>query len=196
MNTKVYGLCGRSGSGKNACGEIIARMGIPVIDSDEVYRRLTEEKGGPLLAELSAYFGEEIIKADGTLDRKKLAALAFSTEEKHSKLGEITHKYIRKRIEKLITDSENDSLVLLAPLLFESGADSLCDEIICVIADDDECKKRIMERDGLTEREAVQRLSHQYTNEFLIARCGYVIHNNGSFSDLEEKISELFGDCS
>lgn len=193
---KVIGLCGGSGSGKGCVAELFLRLGIPSVDTDRIYREMTR-KAGPCLDELADAFGLDILNPDGSLDRKRLANLVFSGEgsaDRLIELNKITHKYILAEVERLILDYEakgNRAVLIDAPVLFESGFDKRCDEIICVVADRETRLKRIMARDGITRADAERRVASQISDDELISRCNYVIRNDGDLGSLYAEVNKL-----
>lgn len=192
---KLIGLCGRSGSGKSECGRILEEMGIAVIDCDAVYHELLE-KSADLLNELTSFFGREILKKDGSLDRKALSKIVFSDDKLLKKLNEITHKHILKsvleRAGKAAPDSRGGLVVVQAPLLFESGFDKKCDKIVGVIAPEDMSVERLNKRDNITKEQAETRLSKQLDNNFLKSRCDYIICNDSDLATLRVNTEEVF----
>lgn len=181
------GLCGRSGSGKGYVSGIFAELGIPVIDTDAVYRRMSgpAETPGECMAELARAFGEQILNADHSLNRRAMADIVFAPggDAARELLNRITHSHIlreTRRLAQAYTEEGNRFVLIDAPLLFESRFDALCLYTVCVSAPDSVCVKRITARDGITEEEAIRRLSAQITAEELIRRCDYAIVNDGS----------------
>ena len=181
------GLCGRSGSGKGYVSGIFAELGIPVIDTDAVYRRMSgpAETPGECMAELARAFGEQILNADHSLNRRAMADIVFAPggDAARELLNRITHSHILREVRRLAqayTEEGNRFVLIDAPLLFESSFDALCRYTVCVSAPDSVCVKRITARDGITEEEAIRRLSAQITAEELIRRCDYAIVNDGS----------------
>ena len=181
----IIGLTGPTGAGKSSLSAVAARLGIKVIDCDRVARSTSENK--QMLNLLCAEFGEDIVK-NGVLDRKALAARAFSSPERTEKMNSIMLPFICENIEKQIT---GECVILYAPTLFESGLDKRCDKIIGVLADVQTRRARIVERDGLSESEASVRLSAAKTDEFFVSRCDYIIYNNGSEADLYAEAEAL-----
>lgn len=192
---RLIGLCGRSGSGKSECSRYIAEMGFAVIDSDMVYRTLTE-KGSPLLRELTEFYGAYILNTSGDLDRKKLGSLVFGDDALLLKLNKITHKHIYTAIlqwaEEVSANNVGGFAVVQAPLLFESELDKRCALKVCVLAPEEQCLLRLQTRDGLTEEEAKIRLSKQKSNSFLMQNCDYSIVNDGDIDQLRERTSKVF----
>ena len=190
---KVIGLCGGSGSGKGAVSSIFAEIGIPSIDTDAVYREMTLSDS-PCMRELRAEFGREIINSLGGLDRARLASIVFNDPSRLRTLNKIAHSFIldetRRRLAKY-SDEGLPAAIVDAPVLFESGFDKECDEIICVLADRDVRTTRIMSRDGITRDAAEKRIASQMPDETLISKCDHVIYNNSDIESLREQILSL-----
>lgn len=193
---KVIGLCGGSGSGKGEVCAVFRKNGILAIDTDAVYRDLTA-RPGPLLMELKAEFGKEIISDSGALNRRALASIVFSSEGselKLKRLNEIAHKHILDETRAILSRYSADGHklgVVDAPVLFESGFDRECDYIVSVIAYSHTRVERIMARDGISEAEAEQRIASQMSDAELISRSDFVINNNGDIHSLRRQVIAL-----
>ncbi len=178
----TVGLTGKTGAGKGEFCKAAEKFSeIAYLDTDVTAREVAR-KGSECLKELCDYFGTEILNDDGTLNRKRLATLSFSNEEKHAKLNQITHKYIMKNVKAWRLQCEKDGKLIAiidAPLLFESGADSLCDRIVSVTANEDIRRERIMQRDNIDADTADIRLHSQKDDSFYIEKSDYVLYNNG-----------------
>ena len=133
MQKRVLGLTGPTGAGKSAAAAVFAQEGCTVIDCDRVARDVTRTDGVCLQA-LADAFGAEILLPDGTLNRRRLAAIAFASRENELKLNAITHPPIMNRVQTEIGAAQTEAVVLDAPLLFESGADALCGQTVAVLA--------------------------------------------------------------
>ena len=185
----IIGLTGQTGAGKSTVCDFFVKKGFAVIDCDKVAREVTE-KGSTVLLKLAECFGSDILSDDGSLNRRLLANRAFESEEKTKLLNSITHPAIFALLQNKINNIANDIIVLDAPTLFESGANSLCDKVIAVIAPSEIRKERIMKRDSLDETQATLRMSAQKDDVFYIRKSDTVIKNNGSHSELIMRIEQ------
>ncbi len=188
MSFPIIGLTGPSGAGKGVVAQRLRdAYGFVWIDTDEVYHTLTDTFS-PCLDELQAAFGKDIIK-DGALDRPALAAIVFAegAQEKLLMLNSITHKHVLAVTAQLVEDAKQRGAVgaiIDAPLLFESGADTLCTHTVAVLANKDVRLARIMARDGLTEEAAQKRLLAQKPDGFFTEKVNFSIYNNGTADSL------------
>lgn len=178
----LLGLTGSMGSGKSTAANILSENhGFWVVDADQIARGITH-LGSPLLPRLAEAFGQDILDQEGRLNRRRLAQIAFSSEEGAERLNQITHPAIKEKIITSIQEAKDRGeirIILDAPLLFESGLDSICDRVLSVLADDEIKIKRVMKRDGITEEEVRQRLSTQQEDAFYRSHSDYIFENNG-----------------
>lgn len=189
-NTFIVGLTGRSGSGKTTVRRFLEQNGIAAIDCDAVTREV-QAAGGECLAELVREFTGVILNEDGSLARSKLAELCFSDPSKKRRLDEICHPYILKLLFEKIERLGTDLCVVEAGALFESGLDKDCDRIVAVIASDDSSADRIESRDGIPRESALLRLGAQISVDSIIERSDFVLFNNGSLEQLQERTERL-----
>ena len=190
---KVIGLCGGSGSGKGEVSGIFAEIGIPSIDTDAVYREMTLSDS-PCMRALRLEFGEEVVNSLGGLDRTRLASIVFSDPTRLEKLNKIAHSFILDETRRRLAEYRDKGLaaaIVDAPVLFESGFDSECDAIICVVADRETRIARIMSRDGISYDAAEKRIASQMKDEILISKCDHVIYNNADIESLREQILSI-----
>ena len=184
----VIGLTGQTGSGKSTVARL---LGFESINADEVAHEVLLDPR--VKNELCGRFGQDILDDNGEINRGELAKKAFANPNSLAMLGAITHpaiiKEILDRIELL--EGRGEKIILLdAPTLFESGAHKMCYKIIFVTADGQIRKKRIMERDGLSEQAAELRLRAQKTDDFYKS-ADYKIINNGDKRELEKSALSL-----
>lgn len=193
----VLGLTGQSGAGKGVFSAVaLKNEKIAVLDTDKTAREVVQ-KGQPCLEELTRCFSCEILNDDGTLNRRKLASIAFCDESKHCLLNKITHSYIMEKIEQWVKECEMQGkkcAVIDAPLLFESGADKLCDMTLGIIAPYEIRLERIMSRDGIDEKNAKIRLDSQPKDEFFIEKCTHILKNDASADEFEKKAQQFIND--
>ena len=169
----TIGLTGPTGAGKGYVGEELKKRGFKIIDCD-YYVRKAEEKGSPVLEELAAEFGDDIL-TDGELNRRLLAQRAFESKEKTDALNRIVHP----KVIELCRQQADGLCVLDAPQLFEANAQDDCYKVITVVAPDEMRLERILKRDNLTARQAFIRMNAQFDNDYYIKRSDYVIYNDG-----------------
>lgn len=190
---KIIGLTGPSGSGKGFVCEILAKHGIPSVDTDAVYRRLLIPPSD-CLDELRAAFGDTVISDDGMLNRRALADIVFSDKHQLSRLNAVTHKYILARTDVLLGEYQKQgrpAAVVDAPALFESGYDAHCDFTVAVIADRDTRMSRIEQRDSLGPAAAAQRIDAQHGDEFYTSRAKYTVKNDADGAGLEVALRKI-----
>ena len=193
---KIIGLTGPTGAGKSELCSCLARLGIPSINADKVYHQLLTPPS-PCLDALADYFGKKILKSDGTLDRRTLAAIVFAdgADAEHEALNKITHGFVIARIRELIEGYSSAScpaVIADVPLLFESGFDNECDLNVSVLANTLVRIDRIMKRDGLDYAAANARVSAQESDEFYISRSDVVIYNNSDEAQLAAEADKIY----
>lgn len=187
QNKRIIGITGGSGCGKSHICARLAARGMTAVDCDVVAREIMKP-GRACLSETVEAFGEDILE-NGVLNRKKLAKLVFSDKEKLAELNRITHKYILEDIYNRIEQAESGIVLIDGAVLIESGI--VCDKLIGVLADKAVRKKRIMERDGLSEEEAERRINAQQPDSFYLENCDLVIYNSGGEVDIDAVIKRI-----
>ncbi|HAB7636121.1 TPA_asm: dephospho-CoA kinase [Listeria monocytogenes] len=187
---KTIGLTGSVATGKSTVSNMIQHAGIPLVDADIAARKVVEP-GTEGLKEIVAYFGEEILLADGTLDRAKLGEIIFKDKEKREKLNEITHprvkEYMLEARERFFRTGE-ELVFFDIPLLFESHLESLVDQIIVVWTTPETELKRLMERNNLTKEEALARINSQIGIDEKAKKADFVINNNESLEKTQKQV--------
>lgn len=193
MRCFVIGLTGQTGAGKSTVSRVLADCGIPVVDCDRLAREAVKP-GSECLLQLVRAFGRKILRPDGSLDRAGMAAMAFPDPEKLAVLNRITHKAILQLLKNRLKELEaaGQSLVVVdAPTLFESGADRLCGAVVSVTAPEAFRLERILARDHLEPEAAKRRMDAQKEEAYYTERSDYILVNDGSVKDLEEKARQL-----
>lgn len=195
INMKIIGLTGSSGSGKSAVSRIFEKNGGYVIDADRIAHE-NIKKGNPAYNELKLSFGNDILFSNEEIDRKKLGELVFSDKEKLKLLNEISFKYIFEKIsEKMDYIIKNPGdyrfIVIDAPLLIETGLNSISSEVWLICADEKIRLERIIKRDNIDISYAAKRLNNQTPQKELIPFADIIIENNYiSIEDLEKTVLE------
>lgn len=186
----VIGLTGGIGSGKSFVAQLLSKKGASIIDADEIYATLIEP-GSFLQGEIIHLWGEDMLQADGELDRKKLGAIIFSSQSERKRLNSLTHPHIIKKIKEEIAQSK-DTVFLVAPLLIETGLQNIVDEIWLITINRDIQLARLMQRDKLSKEEAEIRMGSQAPQDEKKKYADYIIDNNGSRKKTEEQVEKLW----
>lgn len=194
---KIIGLTGPSGAGKSTLCAKFEDLGIPCINTDEVYHKITNTHSA-CLDELKDKFGKSIINDDGSLNRGALAKIVFEGENKNENLANLnstTHKYVWKETNRILNEYSNENrvaAVIDAPALFSSNVFvDACDFIISVLCDKDVRINRIMTRDNISYEKALARVEAQPSDEFFIENSDYFITNCGKEDEMNEKLFSI-----
>lgn len=188
----IIGLTGGIATGKSESAKHFRKMGAYIIDADEISHSLTA-KGMPALGELVKYFGKEILRKDGALNRKKLAEIIFTDPESKLRVEKILHAYIISCINEIAAKKyKKFNIIIDAPLLFEVGLDRICDKIVVIWAPYDVQAKRLAARDRLTEEQVKKRINSQMPIEKKAKLADYVVDNTGSKAALGKEIRALY----
>lgn len=194
---KIFGLTGPSGSGKAVVGAAFSARGIPVLDTDAVYHAWIE-KPSACTEELSKAFGETVLNADGSINRRALAAIVFADDEKKQErlntLNRITHRYVLESCDAWLAEQSKSGVcaaVIDAPLLIEAGLHLTVDSVIAVLAPRGVRLARIMKRDGISENAAKARISSQKPDAFYREHADFVFVNDGSLDDADRFVEGI-----
>lgn len=192
---KVLGITGPSGAGKTTITNILRNnYKAYTIDADEVAKRLSNNNQTEYFLQMVNLFGNDVVKEDGNLDRKKVASMIYNNEEKRNSLNKLTFQYVVDEITNQIEEERKqnyDYIGIDVPLLYEAKMEKLCDCVIAVVAEDDEKIARICKRDNISPQLAKQRLEIQNNNEFFVKKANFVIYNDGSMERLENSLKEI-----
>lgn len=187
------GLTGGAGAGKSTVARRLAELGAVVIDADALAREVLEP-GTDGLREVVRAFGEQVLRADGSLDRAALAAVVFADADRLRQLEQITHPRIAARTSELVADAAADAVVVHdVPLLVEKGMAPAYDLVVVVDAPVEQRVRRLVAR-GMSEPDARARISAQATVEQRRAVADVWVDNGGSPDDLIEQVDRLWHD--
>jgi dephospho-CoA kinase len=186
-------LTGGIATGKSHVRARFESLGIPTVDAD-ILARDAVAPGSAGLAAVVRRFGTDVCDADGTLNRKKVGAIVFEDPQARHDLEQIVHPYVREMMEQWF-DSLDPERVPFAvadiPLLFEGGREGDFDAVIVTACEAATQLRRLMQRDGLTEAEARQRIAAQWPLEQKIANADYVIRTNGTFDETNRQVDAV-----
>ncbi|MGM9932810.1 dephospho-CoA kinase [Pradoshia sp.] len=190
---KIIGLTGGIASGKSTVSNWLLSQGYPVVDADIAARKVVEP-GMPALEKIRKAFGDDVLLPDGTLDRKRLGSIIFANEEKRQTLNAIVHPAVREwmRQETERAFGEGASIVIMdIPLLFESKLTHMVEETILVYVTKETQLKRLMERDGYMEADALARIHAQMPIDEKKELADYIVDNNGPISETIEQMKQI-----
>jgi dephospho-CoA kinase len=199
--TRVVGLTGGIATGKSTVARMFEKRGVVLIDADAIVREL-QAPGSPVLAEIAAAFGPEVIDANGELDREAVGARVFRDAQARKRLGDIIHPRVTAEMQRRTEAARaaGAAVVMLdIPLLLEgreagtgTGSAVRFDAVIVVYASEDVQIERQLERNTYARDEAERRVRAQMSIEEKRALADYVIDNTGSLEDTERQVDEIY----
>ncbi|MEN3038952.1 MAG: dephospho-CoA kinase [Candidatus Kryptonium sp.] len=189
----TVGVTGGIGSGKTTVCKFFEEFGAKVIYADDLAKKLMEEDES-IKSKIRKMFGEESY-IGGKLNRKFIAEIIFSDEEKKKQLESIVHPAVIKKIisefKKISKEKTHSFVIVEAALIFESGFDRELDYVIVVDADEEIKIKRIIERDNCSREEVLKRMKAQMNPTKKRKLADIVIQNNDDIQTLREKVKFL-----
>jgi dephospho-CoA kinase len=192
----LVGLTGSIATGKSTVSGMFAHLGARVIDADLLAREVVMP-GQPAYARIVEEFGSQVVQENGSLDRKALGAVVFGDVAKRKRLEEITHPAIGARQQRILSvlDEEAFEGVVIwdVALLFEGGGVAKMDRVVVVYADPDTERRRLMERDGLSDADARARIASQMPIAEKAKLADHVIDNSGTREETERQVRTVYG---
>ncbi|CAM3912673.1 dephospho-CoA kinase [Vreelandella rituensis] len=189
----IIGLTGGIASGKSTVVRAFESLGVPWVDADDVAREVVQP-GEPALASIAERFGTAVLQEDGSLDRRKLREIIFNDPKQRLWLESVTHPQVRKRLlEHLerLQASQPAYVMLVSPLLFESGQDALVDRSVVVDVPEEIQLQRTLARDDVSESQVRAILAAQLSRQERLSRADDVIDNSGSETEMREQVAQL-----
>lgn len=188
------GLTGGIGAGKSEVSRLLVAHGAVLIDADRIAREVVAP-GTPGLAAVVDAFGEEVLAADGGLDRPKLGSIVFADPQKLAVLNSVVHPLVGARSRALEDAAPEDAVVVHdVPLLAENGLAALYDLVIVVDARPGTQLERLVRLRGMTEEDARARMAAQASRDKRLAIADIVIDNDVPLEALERRVRDVWGD--
>jgi len=188
------GVTGGIGSGKTAVCDVFARLGIPVLHSDEIAKELSYSNQ-IIRKKLITLLGTEAYLSDDTLNRQFVASQIFSDKELQRKVEAVIHPQVEKerkrRIKELVRQGHR-FLIIEAALIYEAGLDKKLDIVVMVDAEEATRVARVRKRDAVPEENVYARINAQCDVKMKLEKADYVIYNNGTLEELESKVRFLY----
>ncbi len=187
-------LTGILGSGKSTAATILHDLGIPVVDCDQLSRRVTE-RGSAGLRRLCKALGKGILTPDGEMDREYVLKLILNDSRARKRVESILHPLILQQLHHELTSLASDGIktvVCEVPLLFEAGWHDLFYLNCLVSAPEDQCLLRIMKRNGVDRDTAATWMSLQMPLGQKEVLADYIIPNDGTLTDLESEVLKFY----
>ena len=184
------GLTGGIGCGKTTVADYFSRLGIDIIDADEIVHRISTP-GYPLFDRIVQTFGSGILAEDGTLNRQKLREIVFADETSRKNLEAILHPAVREAMQLALQDVHSPYCILVIPLLVETGFDDLVDRVLVVTAERDRRINWVRERSGLTTVQIESIMATQASDKQRKEIADDVIENTGTLAALSQQVEML-----
>jgi dephospho-CoA kinase len=187
----TVGLTGGIGSGKSVVADLFAKLGVHVVDTDEIAHELTRP-GGAAIAPIRAAFGAEAIAGDGSLERARMRRVAFGDARERKRLEAILHPLIRAESARRLGLARSPYAILVIPLLVEGGVErSRTARVLVVDCQEAQQLERVVRRSGLPEAEIRAIIASQASREERLAAADDVIDNSGAPEALERQVVRL-----
>lgn len=186
----IVGLTGGIGSGKTAVSDRFKAKGITVVDADVVAREVVEP-GTPALAQIAAHFGNDVIQADGALDRAALRKKVFQDDAERKWLEKLLHPAIGESIFNQLAAAKSPYAIFVSPLLIETSQHQMAERILVVDVPVETQIARTMTRDNNDEAQVKAIVATQATREHRLAKAHDIIVNDQGLAHLDAEVERL-----
>lgn len=186
----VVGLTGGIGCGKTTISNEFKRLGITIIDADEIARDVVAP-GSEGLEAIIKQFGPEIVQSDGYLNRAKLRSIVFAEPEKTQWLNDLLHPKIRAQMLNELSASVSSYTILSVPLLLENGMQTLCNRILVVDILPEQQLQRVLARDQSEPATIKKIMTAQIDRKKRLSLADDIIDNSGQPSESMEQVQKL-----
>ncbi len=189
----VVGLTGGICCGKSTIGSMFTDLGCSIIDADVISRKLVEPDQ-PAWKRIFRIFGQDVLNKDRSLNRKKLGAIIFADAEKRKVLNSILHPLILREEERMVREGKNRHKITIvsAALMIEAGAYKRFKKIIVVHCSKETQIMRIMKREKITRKEALQRIAAQLSVQEKKKYADYLINTSGPFPETRKQVVQIY----
>lgn len=192
---KIIGLTGGIASGKSTVTRTLLDLGAIIIDSDELAHNIMKPYK-PAWKDIVKIFGTEILNPDETINRDRLGQIVFNDPDKLRELNQITHWRIAERYKedlRLLRKEKPEAVVVMEiPLLYETHAERICDEVWVVWVDRETQMERLMKRDGISREDALKRIEAQMDLDEKARLADVVIDNRHSIEATNEAATKNY----
>lgn len=187
---RLIGLTGGISTGKTTVSHYLADIyKLPVLDAD-IYAREAVQTNSPILVDIFNRYGKSIQLLDGTLDRKQLGEIIFNNPEEKSWLEAKIHPYVCHRFQSELQLLNQQTIILVIPLLFEANLTNLVTEIWVVYCSEEEQIKRLTERDRLNKQQAIARINSQLSLQTKASLADFVLDNSSTLEYLFRQVDD------
>ena len=188
--TFVVGLTGGIASGKTTVANLFAALGVPIIDTDLLAREVVAP-GTALLGEIAGHFGQDLLAADGSLDRRALRERVFKDPGERLWLEQRTHPAIRALTDERVQAAKGPYCMVAIPLLVETGGKERFQRVLVVDCEPELQVARLVARDGITRAAAERMLAAQVPRAARLAVADDIIRNDGDIVSLRGQVEKL-----
>lgn len=190
MKPWTLGLTGGIGSGKSAVAAQFAALGVDVVDADQAARWVVEP-GRPALAAIAEHFGEQVLQADGQLNRSALRELIFQAPAERGWLERLLHPLIATETAQFLANAKSPYAIMVSPLLIESGQYKLTQRILVVDVPEKLQIERTMQRDRLSAEQVRAIMAAQASRETRLSHADDILVNDRDLAWVEREVERL-----
>lgn len=187
----VIGITGGFGTGKTTVARMLGAKGAKILDADKIAHAALK-RNSDTYGKIKTYFGRAVLKKDGSINRKKLAELAFTDRRKTTTLNSIVHPFVIKKIKSCMRKAGKKSVIVIdAPLLIEAGLAGIVDKLVVVKTTPKIQLARCIKR-KFKKGEALSRIKIQMPLKKKVRMADFVIDNNGSLIKTKKEVEKLW----
>jgi dephospho-CoA kinase len=194
-NRLLLGVTGTIASGKTTVANMLAEKGAYIIDFDLISHQIVEP-GRPAFDQIVAFFGQQVVGADGALDRQALSDIVFRDMVKRKKLESFTHPQIAvefiRQLEEITTHDPDAIVQVVVPLMIELNLQYMFHKLLVVYIPQKALAERLMDRDGVGEEEALRIISSQMPMEEKVGYGDFTVDNSGSLDETQQQVDDLW----